>query len=92
MGKCRLILWGILGSGLSDPGSKTGVPPGAPGSKKGAGVPVVGMKPPMAPKPGNPQAVPPRTFDPGDNVEQWSDQDESDTIVPVPQKKKNADP
>ena len=91
-GKMPTDTMGDSGSGLSDPGSKTGVPPGAPGSKKGAGVPVVGMKPPMAPKPGNPQAVPPRTFDPGDNVEQWSDQDESDTIVPVPQKKKMQTP
>jgi 8-oxo-dGTP pyrophosphatase MutT (NUDIX family) len=75
-------------SGVSNPGSSTGIPPSPGGKRKAAPVPVVGMKPPMAPKPGNPKSIPPQTFNPGDNVEQWSDQDESDVVVPVPQKKK----
>jgi 8-oxo-dGTP pyrophosphatase MutT (NUDIX family) len=71
-------------SGVQDVGSRTGVPPSG---RKAAPVPVVGMKPPMAPKPGNPRSIPPQTFDPGDNVEQWSDEDESNVIVPQPKKK-----
>jgi len=70
-------------SGLSSPGSSTGVPPAPGGARKASPVPVVGMKPPMAPKPGNPRSVPPVVNDPGDAVERWSDDDESDVIVPV---------
>jgi hypothetical protein len=44
------------------------------------------MKPPMAPKPGNPRSVPPVVNDPGDAVERWDDQDESDVVVPQPRK------
>jgi 8-oxo-dGTP pyrophosphatase MutT (NUDIX family) len=72
-------------SGISSPGAETGVPPSG---EKSAPVPVVGMKPPMAPKPMNPSSVPPVVNDPGDAVERWSDEDDSDVIVPQPKTKK----
>jgi 8-oxo-dGTP pyrophosphatase MutT (NUDIX family) len=75
---------GGVESGLSSPEAGTGVPPSG---RKAAPVPVVGMKPPMAPKPGNPRSVPPVVNDPGDAVERWSDEDESDVIVPQSKKK-----
>jgi 8-oxo-dGTP pyrophosphatase MutT (NUDIX family) len=70
---------GGVESGLSMPGSSTGVPPSG---RKAAAVPVVGMKPPQAPKPGKPGSVPPVVNDPGDAVERWDDTAESDVVVP----------
>lgn len=69
-------------SGLSMPGSSTGVPPSPGGARKASPVPVVGMKPPQAPKPGKPRSVPPVVNNPGDAVERWDDADESDVVVP----------
>jgi 8-oxo-dGTP pyrophosphatase MutT (NUDIX family) len=71
---------GGVESGLSSPEAGTGVPPGG---RKAAAIPVVGMKPPAAPKPGNPRSTPPVVNDPGDAVEHWDDQAESDVVVPV---------
>jgi 8-oxo-dGTP pyrophosphatase MutT (NUDIX family) len=70
---------GGVESGLSSPEAGTGVPPGG---RKAAAIPVVGMKPPAAPKPGNPRSTPPVVNDPGDAVERWDDAAESDVVVP----------
>ena len=72
---------GDAGSGVADIGSATGVPPSG---EKASGRPVVGSVPAVAPKPGNPTSVPPQAFDPGETVESWSDEDESNTYVPLP--------
>jgi 8-oxo-dGTP pyrophosphatase MutT (NUDIX family) len=74
---------GGVESGLSSPEAGTGVPPSG---RKTAAIPVVGMERPQAPKPVNPHSVPPVVNDPGDAVERWSDEYESDVIVP-PKKK-----
>ncbi len=66
----------------SQVGGNTGVPP------KGAGKPVVGSVPAKTPTPMNPSSVPPVAFNPADNVESWSDEDESDVVVPVKKPKK----
>ncbi len=71
---------GGIESGLSSPETGTGVPPSG---RKAATVPVVGMRPPAAPKPGNPRSTPPVVNDPGDAVERWDDAAESDVVVPV---------
>jgi 8-oxo-dGTP pyrophosphatase MutT (NUDIX family) len=65
-------------------GSRTGVSPGA----KGSGIPVVGSVPATTPKPYTPTSIPPEAFDPADTVEHWSDEDESNTYVKLPRKKK----
>jgi hypothetical protein len=36
----------------------------------------------------NPSSVPPQVFDPGETVESWSDEDESNVAVKLPPKKK----
>jgi ADP-ribose pyrophosphatase YjhB (NUDIX family) len=72
---------GDAGSGVSSPGSSTGVPPSG---GKAAPRPVVGSVPAVTPKPANPTSVPPQTFDPAETVESWSDEDESNTYVPLP--------
>ena len=72
---------GGAGSGVADIGSSTGVPPSG---EKAAPRPVVGSTPAVTPKPMNPRSVPPETFDPAETVEQWSDEDESNTYVPLP--------
>ena len=72
---------GDAGSGVSSVGSSTGVPSSG---EKASGKPVVGSTPAIAPKPYSPTSVPPQAFDPGETVEQWSDEDESNTYVPLP--------
>jgi 8-oxo-dGTP pyrophosphatase MutT (NUDIX family) len=66
-------------SGVSNPGSETGVPPSGEKTVE----PVVGSVPATAGKPASPHAVPPVSVDPGDNVEQWSDEDETNMVSPA---------
>jgi 8-oxo-dGTP pyrophosphatase MutT (NUDIX family) len=77
---------GGVESGLSNPGASTGIPPSPGGARKTQAVPVVGMRPPEAPRPGNPHSVPPDVTDPADFVERWDDEAESNVVVPQPKK------
>jgi 8-oxo-dGTP pyrophosphatase MutT (NUDIX family) len=78
-----------LTPGASPVGANTGVPPSG-AAKNDSGHPVVGAYEPEAPKPMRPHATPPESFNPGETVEQWSPQDDSDVVHTLPGAKKGA--
>ncbi len=71
--------------GVQDVSANTGIPPSGKGIH-----PVVGSVPARTPRPMNPHSEPPETFDPGDTVEQWSPEAESDIVHDLPPAKKGA--
>jgi hypothetical protein len=64
-------------------GADTGVPPSG-ASKNDSGHPVVGSVPAKTPRPYSPHATPPEAFDPGEVIEDWSPEADSDVVHDLP--------
>ena len=65
-------------------GARTGVPPSGKASGNDAGHPVVGSVPAKTPQPYKPHSVPAEAFDPGETVEEWSPEADSNIVHSLP--------
>jgi len=75
----------VNSTGIQNVSANTGVPPAGKGVH-----PVVGSVPARTPRPMSPHSEPPEVFNPGDTVEQWDPDRESDVVHDLPQAHKGA--